>query len=174
MTAYCDHDLKPFQGPGFWHLCCTKCNYVPPEDESFIRRKINYDEMPAGKALDILVAEQVFGWTGIDKRWVAMGRSHATGWPEGDTSRGHADVPDYSKDIAAAWKVLEKTFINHGTVARLSSSGEWGCTIGRLGSVHDGRGDTAPLAICRAALKAARHDVIEGAKTYGQGNAKRG
>jgi hypothetical protein len=118
---------------------------------------MNYDTIPAGKALDILIAEKLFGWTGIDKRWVEMGRTYATGWKGGDTSRGHSDVPNYSTDIAEAWKVFGAGFElmdlhNYGDA---DSNGLWKCSV--IWSYKNkgwAEAETAPLAICRAALNA--------------------
>jgi len=70
-------------------------------------------------------------------------------------------VPFYSADLAAAWLIVEKLRADWCGDVRISVSVEvetWACDIvaltghGRLALM---RADTAPLAICRAALKAA-------------------
>ena len=68
----------------------------------------------------------------------------------------------YSTDIAAAWEVVEK-LRNDGRFLQLDSLGfdgeQWRCFFA-LTEIEEekfpwvGEADTAPLAICRAALKA--------------------
>jgi hypothetical protein len=61
-------------------------------------------------------------------------------------------VPEYSSDIAQAWKVVER-FRPYVKVDARGVGGEpWVCSIWVGGPEIEGRGDTAPLAICRAAL----------------------
>ncbi len=73
------------------------------------------------------------------------------------------DVPSYSTDIAAAWEVVEKLGNWHGfdfmILLDTSNSGKWEAGWYEMG--WDGyerrcaeSADTAPLAICLAALKA--------------------
>jgi len=98
---------------------------------------MNYDEMPAGKELNELVARKIMRVTG--HFWLR-----------------------YSQDISAAWEVVEKIIAMSYTV--LVSNGKhspqsqkWHCIITIIpqqGGYRDGYADTAPLAICRAALKA--------------------
>lgn len=64
-------------------------------------------------------------------------------------------VPPYSTDIKAAWEVIEKIAGDKKRgIAYLSLHGYEGrgffCSLGK----GDAGGDTAPLAICLAALKA--------------------
>lgn len=122
---------------------------------------MNIDEMPAGSDLDALIAEKVLGWSDIRPD------PHCTGF-EGRPLKDfkHCLIPRYSTNIADAWKVAE-----------VASKGEiWAVTPmpmyggknpfaegieGKFSvidlNVMDGWGhivsaDTAPLAICRAAL----------------------
>lgn len=116
--------------------------------------------MPAGRELDRLVAEKVMGqmWQGgspipnYDGRWP---------WP-----------PPYSTDIAAAWlvanKLGERWFVDIGCLpgdCAGNPNPKWEarfwdaepCISGGVGHVSGleefkARGETAPLAICRAAL----------------------
>lgn len=55
-------------------------------------------------------------------------------------------VPEYSTEIAAAWQVIEK-FENHCMLNNVH--GIWECYFP---DNVKGEGETAPLAICRAAL----------------------
>ena len=106
------------------------------------------DAMPAGRELDILVAEKVMGCYGLFK--------HSDGTPLCEC-HGLRPVPRYSTDIAAAWEVLKK-LPNGVYVGYEKAAGAW-CVAANWA---DGEpfswlsyGKTAPLAICRAALKAA-------------------
>jgi hypothetical protein len=117
--------------------------------------------MDAGREMDALVAEHLMGW-----RLVKRGRRVATG-PDyegpgeilgfsgnADARRWIAQVcPAYSTEIAAAWSVVE-LFPETGRGLHLMQSmargGRWRCTF----DMEDGVwGDTAPHAICLAALK---------------------
>lgn len=84
--------------------------------------------------------------------------------------------PEFSTDIAAAWQVVEKMHADGWTidvrVCSIDAGGGCRCTIicnygpcerhGHTEHTFHGasnvRGDTAPLAICRAALKAVMKD----------------
>lgn len=103
------------------------------------------DKLQAGQELDELILKYVF------KDSI------------GDDGRGSRmaffDQHRYSADIAAAWQVVEKLRAKGLYIASFGNgSGLYGCTFARAS--HDwkpewtGEGATAPLAICRAALKA--------------------
>lgn len=118
--------------------------------------------LEAGPELDALVAEKVMGW-----KW----ERNATGTVShlmpphyvpklGDELFPH---PKFSTDIAAAWEVVEK--LSQHFHLKLNSpfvTGQpWFAGFTESGvtgwnGVPDftAKGDTAPLAICRAALKA--------------------
>ena len=108
----------------------------------------------AGPEMDAAVAEHVMGWIyhppSADTEGIAW-------WevPEGDPTRdgfGSADWPPrYSTDIADAWLVVERM----GTEVKLRRVSDHMYYV-RFGA-HTGAvpgADTAPLAICIAALKA--------------------
>jgi ABA sandwich protein len=112
------------------------------------------ENMQAGREMDLLIIKAVFG---LETQECMVG-----GHPRGCT--GNVSYPKYSTDIAAAWLVVEKMrdftpvgdvhierWDNRWAVSTCfdSSSGGWdGFTYG----------DTAPLAICRAALLAVSRD----------------
>jgi hypothetical protein len=63
-------------------------------------------------------------------------------------------LPDYSIDISAAWDVVDKilkTFPADDIELRTTIRG-WICIIGSIGVDYKSNAETAPLAICRAAL----------------------
>lgn len=135
-----------------------------------------------GRELDALIAEKVMGYTkklvpayslpNIDIPEARFPRQdswlyiNAGGYPDyfeghvndmfSDASRGIrqtlTSVPPYSTDISAAWEVVEK-LSEQGIFLRLSSisgAGKWRCyMLGMTPYV-----DTAPHAICLAALRA--------------------
>ena len=131
------------------------------------------EEMAAGRELDALVAKVVFDLT---VRWLSVPRhphEHGAGVPiqpqscdpppglTGAWAAMYWVIPRYSTDIAAAWEVVEK-LVALGFVTVHLSQGikEPGWYASFFGDpATDGKGgyaraDTAPLAICRAALKA--------------------
>lgn len=122
--------------------------------------------MEAGRELNAEVAIKVMGYrlaTEAEPYWNSLAVWIA---PDGERWEG---IPHYSTDIAAAWQVVEKLNLS---VMR-DDGGGWAAAVlygvpyieedwGRGGYIdcglHDGAyADTAPLAICRAALAAADH-----------------
>ena len=109
---------------------------------------MNIDEMPAGREMDALVAEKVFGVPHEDCFDVYGGKRCVK-----DDEYGGPQC--YSTDIAAAWEVVEKIREDYEPRIELWDEG-WEVTIltGTDRGSASGRALTAPLAICRAALKA--------------------
>jgi hypothetical protein len=92
--------------------------------------------MPAGREMDVLI-DQHFGQLQKDSSPIY-------------------EMPHYSTDIAAAWEVIEKLCGETGAdVVKVCKRdpellrGDWSCNFGRG---FEAFADTAPLAICRAAL----------------------
>lgn len=130
--------------------------------------------LPAGEEMDALVAEKVMGWRiGSCQRMVMSNRMRKRMC--GINGKGKLlPVPRFSTDIAAAWEVLlHVTKPLHGAkdggwlFDRLGfrccehdedgCHGEWRVEFGRASPEEwaIATADTAPLAICRAALAAA-------------------
>jgi hypothetical protein len=132
---------------------------------------MSIDEMPAGREMDVLVAEKVMGWHLWD--WekgdldCACGKTH---YAPQDIGIGYyprcAEEPEgylsFSTDIAAAWELVEKwksidgQFLNiFWNVTQAGFPNYWTCGMWKSGWTQQdiGTADTAPLAICRAALK---------------------
>lgn len=122
-------------------------------------------EREAGRELDALVAEKVMGWRPITH---LSGEPVADGWVgfwDGDwfrwTTRPESDEPDASKEwlpstsIADAWLVVEK--YEHFKMWRnpftKKFSAEFYTEFGKRNK-WAASADTAPEAICLAALKA--------------------
>lgn len=120
---------------------------------------MDIDDMPAGCEMDARVAEKVMGWTHNGMWWSLPGETV-------ETSRV-GQPPEYSTDIAAAWDVAEK-------LKHMTAEDEWfEMGFNRKGDLkglwwvsftfhveYEGdaprttaSGNTAPLAICRLALK---------------------
>ena len=121
----------------------------------------------AGRALDALIAEKVMGWQRISSRL----------WHDQQGSEHYIDGEEYprqpawrpSEDTGAAWQVFQR-IVQMGAddvaICYFSSLDEniaagWvcvveGCNFAREVQLPFGRedySDTAPLAICRAALE---------------------
>lgn len=60
-------------------------------------------------------------------------------------------TPYYSTDISAAWEVVKKLGTWPQVMEKAENYYKW--TIGYIGENYTGEADTAPLAICLAALK---------------------
>lgn len=120
--------------------------------------------MNAGRELDALVAEKVMGWSGIDKKWDYETNESFLGGKTPDwDGRQFYEVPHYSTDIAAAWLVVEKLRTpNWEFQLDHTRFMIWHCRIETTAgegsaSSDSSQGETAPLAICLAALKAVGH-----------------
>lgn len=110
---------------------------------------MDVDKMEAGPEIDALVAVQVMGWT--------RQPDHVDGLivhPMYRTLEGAntSYPPAYSKNIAHAWDVAESA--RTWALLEISMATQCECTISGRGRIWRAAGDTAPLAICRAALKA--------------------
>lgn len=63
----------------------------------------------ASRRLDAWVAEYVMGWTDVKAMRAAGAPMIHRGYPPGMKRRTDwQDVPDYSRDIAAAWEVVDR------------------------------------------------------------------
>jgi hypothetical protein len=124
---------------------------------------MNTTTMSAGRELDALIAEKVMGSVPCDK-WRPF-TAYPAQWVKDTGECYHASChppqmgpPHYSTDIAAAWAVVERLVVlGHPVELSLepNDNGQCLCTLmaERMGEEATW-GDTAPLAICRAALKA--------------------
>ena len=123
--------------------------------------------MEAGPQLDRLVAERVMGWEyvidGEGTGWIDTATEQFIAkYSHEDPSQPEIEPPPFSTHIASAWEVVEKLKTN-GMLINLDDDGEgWEVeifevnTVGRSGHCveWDSYASKAPLAICRAALKA--------------------
>ena len=127
---------------------------------------VEIDEHEATTCLDAWVAERVMGWEKCNNWWMRP--------VDGEICRlvtaAHSGSWNPSQDIAAAWVLVEKVADLHGCQFSIERVGRpWEIKCGRYGAVVSG-GDlwyerpdltlavyapTAPLAITRAAIKAA-------------------
>jgi len=117
----------------------------------------------AGKALDELIAEHVMGWT---KHTYPL--EGFTEWKDAEGYWQKYTLPAYSTEIQAAWLVVERMkAIRWDVLVRWSEAPEngrnyhrWLCWVAvDLTTGYGADADTAPLAICLAALKAVGHEV---------------
>lgn len=108
--------------------------------------------LEAGRDLDVKIAERLFGWKHLKIRGRGM-----TGNQPGFRSCMYL-VPRYSTDIAAAWEVVKHFRGVAGCDVRVSCLHNRSmCEIEQdSGAFDTADADTAPLAICRAALSVLR------------------
>ena len=118
-------------------------------------------ELQAGRELDALVAEKVMGLkphrmiSCPDNKPGCLVYHYEGAW------EGYV-IPDYSTSISAAWEVVEKLGVNDFVhLSWMPGHKLWTCSLDSTmfgGYINlSVEADTAPLAICRAALK-----VVEG------------
>lgn len=138
--------------------------------------------LDAGRELDALIAVRVMGIAPADVRvrgevdtplvrvWNASPFWRQDGRHDRYGLTMNADAPPYSTDIAAAWKVVER-LKEAGHEIHVTNSwpynrgSRWMCEVCSGNEAtpntiwHSAKADTAPLAICRAALSAAPPSV---------------
>ena len=119
----------------------------------------------AGRELDASIAEKVMGWKRV--RWCDWQTDTRTSftysWHDAVTGKMTElaeDCDDYydlqgswspSTEIEAAWEVV--TALERKSLFRYAT-GRYIACLADGNSLHEGEADTAPLAICLAALKA--------------------
>lgn len=119
---------------------------------------LDIDALTAGPELDRLIGEKVMGWACKDAYgcdglvWFDASGSELIDY--GPTAYGWSP----STNIAHAWEVVERVRLqDYGSLELWWDAGaEWWCALFRFKSETPEMltADTAPLAICRAALKA--------------------
>ena len=132
---------------------------------------MNIDKLEAGPELDVLVAEKVMGWNRLslrENKGFAIPKHQRQLWRIPVPGVVTFDVPRWSTDIVAAWEMETKIVDDTGAIMMLNDYGgpegnfeRYCCTIvkehnpveGGNDWGAEGWADTAPLAICRAALQ---------------------
>jgi len=107
-------------------------------------KAFDYLNMPAGEEIDILVARKVLGHT--------VQQDSSGQWFEGFTL-----LARYSDSLQSAWNAAERVMSTQNAFFSVSRKGvQWMAEFEINRFRHFAFADTAPLAICRAALLAVR------------------
>lgn len=127
------------------------------------------------RKLDLLIAEKIMGWHSIqieswEKYWtsldpeafppeaVSLNDVRITGITSRDLVKYRREIPFYSASISASWDVLDKLKANlkmtREQLGKITIELRFVCGEGSTGSIVEATGDSAPHAICLAALKA--------------------
>ncbi|GIM45943.1 hypothetical protein DNHGIG_14920 [Collibacillus ludicampi] len=116
---------------------------------------MNWSEM-SNRERDALVALYVENWT---EEEVELALS---AWESGVPSCGHRDLPEYTTNIADAWRVVESLKERGYNVAvDIREDGVW-CYVWKrecVGNLYSAKESTAPEAIAKAALRACGVEV---------------
>jgi hypothetical protein len=104
--------------------------------------------MDAGRELDALIAEKVMGYDDI-----LMPDCYGRPPDMVHVEHYRHEIPHYSTQIADAWLVVEKLSFEF-YMERRPQEDYWVLFTDAEDEWHVGEADTAPLAICLAALKA--------------------
>jgi len=120
-------------------------------------------EVEAGRELDILIAEKVFGFT-VDREFEDTPLGPRVKQLQ-DKYDEYGALPQYSSNIAEAFDLLEQCFAWPKYLVHLNRIGEfWYCGI-EIGGTENGvfrkHHKDVSVAICLAALKAVG-EMIEG------------
>ena len=122
-------------------------------------------QLSAGRELDALVAEKVMGctlrwdtWRGTGERYPHCACTDGAGPHSCGDEVWHEELAYYSTEIAAAWTVVEAPVAKGFKVNVMNRASGWACHVvanpgqqtERVVYEHH---DTAPLAICLAALE---------------------
>ena len=117
--------------------------------------------MEAGRDMDQLIAEKVFGYAILTEPH--CDECAAMGEPMFRDENGVGPIPNYSTSIADAWEVVEKlsmTTKQYWTMEYFSTGAHVEFSVG--GQSYEAEEETMPHAICLAALKAMRPAGQEG------------
>lgn len=106
---------------------------------------MNIDEIRAGPKLDALIAGELMGWRNATGAWIG-------GIIPWATDSGFRRKVEFcpSTDISDAWEVVDRLRGAFSFELRRRADGGFCCWFGEGMSAE---ADTAPLAICRAALR---------------------
>lgn len=127
--------------------------------------------MNPGRDLDAIVAEKVMGCStkkdGHMLAGIVVGERLVCNCEKGEHNTNprfpNYGVKDYSTDISAAWEVVEKVRPSFSEIwigrSDTEMSAHWKCSIQKMDSNYEATADTAPHAICLAALKAVGVEV---------------
>jgi|ERR1041385_845440 hypothetical protein len=126
---------------------------------------MDVNQLEAGKQLDARVALEVLGWrhnadyNNVEAHWSL----NIFEWVDASGIATNI-LPDFSTDISAAWKVVEKfpAIVIQRATSRDGTRSGYMCSLPLEANGREGQpvkslnaeADTAPLAICRAALAA--------------------
>jgi hypothetical protein len=141
--------------------------------------------MKAGKELDALIAEKIMGLVKVPyndptRFYYLEAESCPTCGYDGkfwDANQNSYEIPPYSTVIASAWEVVEQMHSHAKPVLELFapqqdySNEKWRARFSRKwwldgsGYDHTEEGDTAPEAICKAALAFFDPDYADPRKT---------
>lgn len=150
----------------------AECNHAPHcpadaagganEGERMSEQEI--DQMEAGYEIDALIATRIFNLPRLELNGAKcpyceseMRHCGMRSWCGGCNEWRYSPYFDYSTEIADAWQVVEKTTQDGHECCVAGDKSGWRTIIWREGyDVIMAKADaaTAPLAICRAALKA--------------------
>ena len=108
---------------------------------------MNYDDMPAGREMNDAVCVAV-GIEPVPGLYTYPIKRMSDTVIEPDWDDEQPVYPEVSTSISAAWEVVEKL---RRHIFQLSDDEGWCCTFSMR---FNAKADTAPLAICRAALRA--------------------
>lgn len=131
-------------------------------DDEMNMTQFEIKNLPAGRGTDALIAEKVLKLNTPNEDYPCP-ICGSEMWHGKDRARcsvcnewRYSPYKEYSSDISAAWEVVEKLCDENGCdIVRVCKRdpellrGEWSCNFG-LG--FEAFGETASLAICRAAL----------------------
>ena len=107
--------------------------------------EMNTDKMGAGPKIDALIARKVMGWRNAKGTWIGG----VIPWA---TDRGFRRKTEFcpSSDIAVAWEIVDKLQGGLWFELHRQPGGGFCCWFGEE---IRAQASTAPLAICRAALR---------------------
>lgn len=167
-TQLSNDKSDPAKEPVSHRVIPDEIEWVNDKREQFVRERagrentvfkigetLNLDFMEAGRDLDQLIAEKVMGWR--------HGQSDTYCEPP-FVSCPVCSTP-FSSNIAAAWLVAEKVAQPRSVKFNVHTRiGKWACLIiTNVGTRAEAQffayAETAPLAICRTALKAVQENL---------------
>ncbi len=117
--------------------------------------KLNWSAM-SERERDRMTAEHVIGWKNVHMECEAWADDHNQ-WHDdfmGSLNGKRTVIPEYTRDIASAFQVVDKLRAEGFVVTLVNSvDGSWGCTFAKGWQRYSNRAATPSESVCLAALR---------------------
>lgn len=137
---------------------------VDTKIRKFTTKATDTAKMKPGRELDALIAEKIMGLYREPSSKYGSPQMYSNRDPKTGLCTILGSLEHYSTDIASAWKVLEKITTAYGEIwigrSETETTSHYECYIHFQECTFKAQAETAPHAICLAAIKLIENDEI--------------